>query len=224
MEGVLAFLADLFARYGYWVVFVGVFLEAIVVVGMFTPGDWILLLAGAYAAQGLMNPWWVGLLAAVGGVLGSVVSYRIGSHGGYPALHQYGHRVGVTDERIALSQAYFDAHGAKTVFVGRFATGIKAWIPALAGASRMPWPIFLGYTIAASCTWAVLLTTVGYFVGANVRILRRILMGMGWGAFVLVAVIIGLAWWRHRIKVRRELELEAALGLKRDDPTDGDSH
>jgi membrane protein DedA with SNARE-associated domain len=223
MEVVVAFLDQLFQQWGYWVVFVGVFLEAIVVIGMVTPGDWILLLAGAYAAQGLMNPWWIGVLAAVAGILGNVVSYRIGRHGGYPAIRQYGHKVGVTDERIALSQAYFDAHGAKTVFVGRFATGIKAWIPALAGASHMPWPVFLGYTVAASCTWAVLLTTVGYLVGANVRVLRRILMGMGWGAFALVGVIIGLAWWRHQARARRERELESTLGLRRDEPEDDGS-
>lgn len=201
--GAVGWLADAFVRHGLWVVLIGMLLESIVIVGMFTPGEVILVAAAAYAGQGQFNPWLVAGLGAVGGTLGSLISYEIGRHGGLPVLVRWGHHVGLSDERLAATRTYFARHGAKTVFLGRWASGVKAWVPALAGASQMPWGVFLGYSIAAAVTWSTVMTTLGYLFGANLAAVLRIVRGMGWGALVLLAAVVGLFVWRG-LQRRRE--------------------
>lgn len=212
MSGDLLKLVDqLFTSYGYWVVFIGLILEGITVVGALTPGEVTLVVAAAYAARGSFDPFLVWALASAGGVIGSVISYEIGKHGGLPVILRYGHRFGVSEERVAATREYFERHGAKTVFIGRWAGGIKSWIPALAGAADMPWPVFLVYTVAAAAAWSAMATALGYFFGANLGLVMRILKWLGWGVVGLVAVAAAIGWWRHRARQRREHELAVAL-------------
>lgn len=213
--GLVGALLEAFVRYGYWVVFFGMLAESIVVVGMFTPGEVLLVLAAAYAGQGegRFDPVVVAGLGALGGVLGSVISYEVGRRGGLAAIQRYGHRVGISEERIAASRAYFEAHGAKTVFIGRWASGVKAWVPALAGASHMRWPVFLLYSVAAALTWSAAVTTLGYAFGANLDALMRVVKGLGWGAFVLLAALVALAVMRARRRRTRRRELAHALRM-----------
>lgn len=49
---------------------------------------------------------------------------------------------------------FFARHGAKTVFVARWITGVRVVAAVVAGASAMPWRTFLVFNIAGAVTWA----------------------------------------------------------------------
>src|SRR3954470_7852465 len=88
-----AWLVDLFARYGYAVVFGGVFLEN---TGLPVPGETVLLAGAALAHFGQLSLVRVILVAIVAAVLGDNLGFFIGRHGGRRLAERHGGRVGVT--------------------------------------------------------------------------------------------------------------------------------
>src|SRR5512132_2500242 len=133
-------LVDLFARYGYAVVFAGVFLEN---TGLPVPGETMLLAGAALSHQGRLSLTWVILIAIVGATSGDNLGFFIGRHGGRRIAERHGWRVGLTPDRLVEFDRFFERHGPKTVFAARFITGLRVVGAVLAGGSGMPWPAFL---------------------------------------------------------------------------------
>ena len=113
-------LLDLFARYGYAVVFLGVLLENS---GLPVPGETALLAGGALAHYGRLSLGRVIVIAFGGAVLGDNLGFAIGRRVGRSVLERHGWRIGLTRFRLAQFNSFFERHGARTVFVARFITG-----------------------------------------------------------------------------------------------------
>ena len=135
-------LLDLFARYGYAVVFAGVFLEN---AGLPIPGETVLLAGAALAHFGRLSFVAVVATAILGATLGDNLGFFIGRHGGRRLADRYGWRIGLTRARLEEFDRFFLRHGPKTVFVARFITGLRVVGAVLAGGSGMAWPTFLVY-------------------------------------------------------------------------------
>jgi len=129
-------LTDLFARYGYAVVFIGVFLEN---AGAPVPGEAMLLAGAALARYGSLRLPVVIVVAIVAATLGDNLGFFIGRRGGRMLVERYGAIIGMTSAHLAKFDGFFARHGAKTVFVARFITGLRVLGPLLAGASRLWW-------------------------------------------------------------------------------------
>src|SRR5215470_3146031 len=126
-----AWLVDLFARYGYGVVFVGVFLEN---TGLPVPGETALLAGGAMAQFGRLALRWVVVTAVAAAVLGDNLGFLIGRHYGRGLIERYGVFVGLTAARLALFDQFFARYGGGTIFIARFITGLRVFGALLAGA------------------------------------------------------------------------------------------
>lgn len=188
-------ILDLFSRYGYGAVFAGVMLEN---AGLPVPGETILLAGAALAHfERLRLP--LVILAAIGGAtLGDNVGFLIGRWGGRALMVRHGRRFGLTERRLTRFEAFFQRHGPKTVFIARFVTGLRVFGALLAGASRLPWGIFLFYNAAGAVVWSIVIGCVGYFLGHSWESIER-WVGRG-GAIALAAVVIagGWLWLRAR--------------------------
>src|SRR5437867_11042976 len=111
-------LANLLARYGYAIVFLGVFLES---AGVPVPGETVLLAAGFFASQATFAlPWVIGLGIGAA-ILGDNVGYWIGRRAGPPLVERYGRLVGLTPGRIAACDGLFPRNGARAGLAGRVA-------------------------------------------------------------------------------------------------------
>ena len=119
-------LLDLFERYGYGVVFAGVFLEN---AGLPVPGETALLAGAAMAKFCRLSLFWVIVTAIGGATLGDNLGFFIGRHGGRTLAERHGWKIGLTARRLAQFDRFFDRHGAKTVFIARFVTGLVAPLP-----------------------------------------------------------------------------------------------
>ncbi len=204
LESVLQWLLYWFQLYGYYVVFVALLAENTVVLGLIIPGETVLLAASFLAAQGELSLPAVMAVGWSGAVCGNNIGYLIGRHGGRPFLERYGRYFLISPERLAAAERYFDSHGPRTVFVGRFAAGVRVFISMLAGASHMDYRKFLLYTLASVTIWTLALTLLGYFFGYNWPLLQRILKQLGWGALILLTAAVALAVWRKRRRVRAQ--------------------
>jgi membrane protein DedA with SNARE-associated domain len=192
-------LTDLFARYGYFVVFFGVLLEN---AGVPVPGETILLAGSALARFGHLSIVWVVTTAVLGAVLGDNIGFVIGRRGGRRLLERHGRLLGLTRARLNQFDAFFARHGAKTVFIARFVTGLRVVGAVLAGASTLPWGTFLVFNAAGALAWATTFGAVGYALGYSWETIERWIGHLGLILLVVVAVVAVLALARSRKRSR----------------------
>jgi len=184
---IIDILVSYFSVYGIIIVFTILLLENLFLLGLVVPGETVLLIAAAAAARDDLNIYTVAVTAIAAATIGNTVGYFIGRKGGRPLIEKYGRRF-VSEERIMAAEKYFDEHGTKTVFVGRFAAGVRTFVPLLAGAAKMSFSKFLAYTVAAVILWTIGVSVIGFFFGQNLDLITDILSDFG--IIVLVIIIL----------------------------------
>src|SRR5439155_13957734 len=188
-------LVDLFARYGYAVVFAGVFLEN---AGLPVPGETALLAGAALAHFGRLSLVRVIATAVAGAVLGDNLGFLIGRRVGRGFAARHGWRIGLTPARLTQFDAFFERHGARTVFIARFVTGLRVFGALLAGASGLRWPKFLFYNATGAIVWSTIFGGVGYALAYSWDSLERWVGGTGLAALAVVVVLVVVAVVRSR--------------------------
>ena len=152
---------------GYPALFALVFAES---TGMPLPGETALLTAGVLAGAGhlaLTLVVAVGMLAAVSG---DTLGYWLGRRGGRAVLQHGGPLAGPRAVALERGERFFDRHGAKTVFLGRFVPGVRVVAAVLAGAAGMPWPRFAVYNVAGAFVWASIVASLASLVGPRLAV------------------------------------------------------
>jgi membrane protein DedA with SNARE-associated domain len=188
-------LLDLFARYGYAVVFFGVLLEN---AGVPVPGETVLLAGAALAHLGRLSLGWVILWAILGACLGDNIGFYIGRHGGRGLVERHGPRIGITRERLRQFDRFFERYGAQTVFIARFVTGLRVVGAVLAGGSTIPWGTFLIYNALGAVVWSTAIAFAGYSLAYSWNTLERWIGRTGVVALVIVALVAVVAYLRRR--------------------------
>jgi len=188
-------LIDLFARYGYAVVFLGVFLEN---TGLPVPGETMLLAGAALAHFGRLSLGTVIVTAIAGAILGDNLGFFIGRHGGRRLAEKYGWRIGLTPARLVEFDRFFYRHGPKTVFAARFITGLRVVGAVLAGASGLRWPVFLFYNATGAIVWCTVVAMAGYALANSWDTLEQWIGRSGLILLVVAALVALLAWRRSR--------------------------
>jgi membrane protein DedA with SNARE-associated domain len=168
-SGLLDFVTGLLLAHGYLVIFIGAALDNF---GLPASGDIVLFAGGFFANDGRAALPLVVLAAMSGALVSDNAVYWIGRRGGRPLLH----RILKTRllsflldaKSLGRVERYFDEHGGKTVFVGRFGPGLRSMTPLFAGVSHMKYRRFLPYNLASVAVWASVYGAIGY-------VLRRVL-------------------------------------------------
>lgn len=225
---IIDWFLSLLDSWGYVLVTLFTISENVFIIGSFTPGE-TMVIAAAFVTTADPGTLWlplVWLCSVVGTMIGSNVSFAFGRRGGRDALMKYGHRFHINDERIAEAEAYFDLHGSKTIFFSRFATGLKNFVPVIAGVSKMPPLHFQGWTLLSAVTYTSIMCAIGVLVGENFE--RALAIARGFGVFgfvlflgIIVLVLIGR---RRYYAHRREEILEEYLHAHADDHAHADAH
>jgi len=167
--------------------------------GIPSPGETALVLAAILASQGKLQIWLVILIGATSAIVGDNIGYWLGRSLGLRVLLApgplYTHRV----RAVEAGQRFFERHGGKAVFLGRWIALIRVATAWLAGIDEMPFPIFFFWNALGGITWAITFGLVGYFGGhAAAHVLTQV--GL-FGAIALgVAIVLGLGYlkWRQR--------------------------
>jgi membrane protein DedA with SNARE-associated domain len=202
------------APWGYVIVGLAVFLENSVGAGVIVPGETLVILGGFYARVGDLWLPLVMVVVVVCAVAGDNVGYLIGKHYGRRFLEKHGRKVFVTPERLVATERYYDRHGGKTVFLGRFIPVVRSVGFIVAGASGMPWRRFIVYDVAGATLWGVGHTLLGYFLGASYERWEKYLTPVGLGLLVVLLLLIGGSkLLAARRKMKEELE---EIGLELD--------
>jgi membrane-associated protein len=198
-QGLLDFITSLLFAHGYLVIFLGSALDNF---GLPSSGDIVMFAGGFFANDGQISLSTVMLVGFLGANVSDNAVYWIGRIGGRPLLTQIlkTRLLSLLFDAGSLGKVerYFEEHGRKTVFVGRFGPGLRSMTPLFAGVSRMKYYHFLPYSLAATTTWAVLTATVGYVFGQYWNELLAVARSVGYGFVALVALLIILYVYRRR--------------------------
>jgi membrane-associated protein len=205
-----ATLVDVAQNVGLPIVFV---LIAIETMGIPVPGETALITAGIVASRGHLSIEAVIVVAAAAAILGDNVGFAIGRRLGRRVLTAPGPLLHHRRRVIAVGEPFFDRHGPKAVFLGRWVTGLRITAAWMAGVTRMPWPTFLFWNALGGIAWATSVGLLAYFVGHSAEKFIH-LAGVG-GA--VVVVLGGLVLWfvlrlrRRKAEQLVEAEIEAEL-------------
>jgi membrane protein DedA with SNARE-associated domain len=170
--------------------------------GIPLPGETALIAASALAKHGSLEIEVVIAVAAAAAIIGDSLGYTVSRRYGRRLLTRPGRTQARRLEVLARGEAFFDRHGPKAVFFGRWITGLRVWASWLAGITHMPYRQFLLWNALGGISWAITVGIVGYIVGtAAEQIIER--AGLG-AAIVVGLVIIGaLAYFHFRRERRR---------------------
>ena len=153
------------SRLGYPLLFALIFGES---AGVPVPGETALLTAGVLSGTGRLSLAIVIAVAVAAAVTGDTLGYWLGRRGGRAVLLHRGPFAAFRAHALARGERFFDVHGAKTVFLGRFVPGVRVVAAVLAGAAAMPWPRFALYNVAGAFVWAATVASLASLVGPAV--------------------------------------------------------
>ena len=193
------------APWGYAIVGVATFLENSVGAGLIVPGETLVIIGGFYARVGNLTLGWVAFGACVGAILGDNVGYFIGRRFGRGFLERHGRKLRVTPARLAKADRYYEVHGGKTVFLGRFIPVVRSVGFILAGIARMEWRRFLLYDAVGAVLWGVGHSVLGYAIGASYERWKGYLTP---GGLAILAVLLLLIGGSKLIGARRSVQGE----------------
>jgi membrane protein DedA with SNARE-associated domain len=183
---------------GYPVLFLLIMAES---GGLPVPGETALITGGVLASTGHLSIELVILLAAAAAIVGDNLGYLIGRKGGRWLLERPGAFQRQRQQVLETGEPFFERHGPKAVFFGRFLLGLRVWASWLAGATRMPWRSFVVWNALGGSLWATGIGLLAYFLGHSAGNAIET-----FGIYGLVAVVIAVGGFliAHR-RHQREL-------------------
>src|SRR5205807_4079008 len=101
-----------------------------------------LIAAALLASAGKLQIELVIPLAAAAAIAGDNIGYFISRRAGRWLLERPGRFERQRREVLVIGEQFFERHGPKAVFFGRFILGLRTWASWLAGATRMRWRSF----------------------------------------------------------------------------------
>jgi len=197
-------LSHFFARYGYWVIFLGVMLEN---AGLPLPGETVLLFGGFLAFQGKVRMPAVVGAAIAGATLGDSLGFLIGRYGGTALVEGTVRRYGWLRARYDAAHQLFLRYGHWAVFTARFIAGLRVFSGILAGVLLMPYPRFLFFNFTGAVCWAFVIGGAGFMFGSSWERVASFLAQVDRAVLVialgLAAAVTVLHWMRVRKRAPR---------------------
>lgn len=186
----------------YWLFVFLVFLvcvgEAIFILGLLVPSLPILLLVGGLITTLHLDFWPIYLAATFGGVAGDAISYWIG--------HLFKDRIKTVWPfknylpLIERGEVFFQRHGGKAIFIGRFITGLKAVVPGIAGMLGMRWAYFTLINVISAFIWSASHILPGMFLTEWLKSIGLSLeLVILFGAILLIALALLVHYWKRII-------------------------
>jgi membrane protein DedA with SNARE-associated domain len=163
-ESIVAFAVNFVESAGYPGLFILMVMESTF---MPIPSEAVMPPAGFLIEEGKFSFPAVIFIATLGSIVGSLISYCIGSWGGKPFIDKFGKYLLLDSHHLAITEHYFNRWGNITILVGRFIPVVRHLISLPAGIGKMNLFKFILYTIIGAGAWNALLAYAGYVLKSN---------------------------------------------------------
>lgn len=166
---------------GYPGIFILMFLES----SLFPfPSEVVMIPAGYLAYQGKLSLFWVILIGILGSILGAWFNYYLAKKFGRKIILKF-----LKKNHLKMVEDYFDKHGNISTFNGRLIPVIRQYISFPAGLAKMHPLKFTIYTGLGAGIWIIILTMLGYFLGANQELIHKYLVEITLITLIIIAII-----------------------------------
>lgn len=173
-----------------------VFAEDAIFIGFLIPGETAAVLAGVGSnIQNFALPVTITVIV-VAAILGDSVGYEVGRRYFGPKV-MTSTLLSKHQVRIGRAQQFLRVRGGIAVFLGRFTAFFRAMMPALAGASHMPYRKFLVWNAAGGIVWGTAFVVLGFIAGESYKKVEHQAgrgVAIGLGVIVVVAAVV----WKIR--------------------------
>jgi membrane-associated protein len=162
---------EIIEQYGYWAVFIGTFAE----------GEAVFVAAAALAAAGLLEPWKVVVVAAIGAFIGHLFFFAIGRWRGMQIINSFE----FLRTHHPKANKVLDHYAHWSIFIFQYLYGTRIVAAIMFGCSSIEFWRFFLLQIVNCITWAIVVYTAGHFLGiAALEILEHY-------GFIGLMVVIG---------------------------------
>ena len=168
----------------YWVIFLIGVLESFPFISLIIPGSLILMVAGFWATEGTLHLVDLIWFSSIGAIVGDSVGYYLGKYKNHKILQINNRFFG--PRYIEKADIYFQNHGGKSVFIGRFIGVLRPFVAFVAGMHRMKYGKFIFFNIAGGFLWSSALILLGYYFGDNIK---RMLMWTNTSGYIFIAFV-----------------------------------
>ena len=196
----------------YGIIFLGSYLETVVVINFVVRGEIFFIGGGILAGVGILDPILVVVLCFVGSILGDHTSYWMGKRFG-KSLFREGRRI-LNPNNYEKGRRFFDRFGAKAIFIARL-LGPLTWItPFIAGIYKVRYREFLPYNVLGVVVGVGQLLIIGYLFGAHYQRLLSLQQNyvgiaiVGIGAVLVLYHAFKTRWFEYLMRLKGKIQGE----------------
>jgi len=174
-----------------------IFSETGLLIGVFLPGDSLLVTAGLLAARGYLNVYALAPVLTVAAICGNSVGYFIGRATG-PRIFSRENSLFFNKKHAIRAHEFYEKHGRKTIVLAQFMPIIRTFGPVVAGVGGMKFRTFITFNIMGAVLWIWSMVAIGYFLGSYIP-------GIDQHIEIVVAIVVFISllpglisWYRGR--------------------------
>lgn len=165
------------------------------------PGDMVVVFGGYLAGIGQLHLGIVILLSTIGGTIGFMTMFAVGSRLGETVMDPDRHRW-LPQDGVEKARRWIHEYGYGVIAANRFLSGARSVISLTAGMARMDTGQTFVWCTVSAFLWTALISYAGYAVGDNWTIVVTYLRSYGRGVLALLFLLaVGLLvrwYWTRR--------------------------
>lgn len=180
-----------------------IFSETGLLIGVFLPGDSLLVTAGLLAAKGYLNVYALAPVLTVAAICGNSAGYSIGRATG-PRIFNRENSLFFNKKHAIRAHEFYEKYGRKTIVLAQFMPIIRTFAPVIAGVGGMKFRTFITFNIMGAILWIWSMVAIGYFLGSYIP-------GIDQHIEIVVAIVVFISllpglisWYRGKRASRRD--------------------
>ncbi|AHV95522.1 MULTISPECIES: DedA family protein [Paenibacillus] len=206
----LKWIQELFAQYGYSVLFFGLLLEFI---ALPFPGETTMAFAGYLSYTGRLDFILLIIVAFFGTTVGMTITYFIGVKAGLPFIQRYGRWFLFSPAKLEKTQRWFERYGSILISIGYFIPGVRHFTGYFSGIIALPFRKFALYAYGGALFWVILFVGIGRVFGPQWTAVFHLFEAYApW--IVLAAVLAAALILAYRFRYRRRPKVLGAMRVK----------